>query len=104
VRNVAAGKEPSGASGELWIDGLRRFIASGYTYQYRFRKKSRRNQKASAITIVFDNMRHLFCSVNLYHTMATIFRKSFIIRSGSMSVWSITLRLSRFILENMTHI
>jgi hypothetical protein len=72
VPNVAAGKEPSTSSGELWIDGLRRFIASGYTYQYLFRKKSRRNQKAYAITIVLDSVRRLFSHVNDYHTLSTI--------------------------------
>jgi hypothetical protein len=71
VPNLAAGKEPSSSSGELWIDGLRRFIASGYTYPYLFRKKSRRNQKAYAITILFDSACRLFSSFNAYHTIST---------------------------------
>jgi hypothetical protein len=72
VPNLAAGKEPSSSSGELWIDGLRRFIASGYTYQYLFRKKSGRNQKAYAITILIDNVRRLFSPFNTYHTLSHI--------------------------------
>jgi Mg-chelatase subunit ChlD len=71
VPNMAVGKEPSSSSGELWIDGLRRFIASGYNYQYIFRKKSRRNQKAYAITIVVDSVQRLFSVFNAYHTLST---------------------------------
>jgi hypothetical protein len=72
VPNLASGKEPSSSSGELWIEGLRRFIASGYTYQNLFRKRCRRNQKAYAITIVIDSVRRLFTLFNAYHAMTTI--------------------------------
>jgi hypothetical protein len=69
--NVASGKEPSASSGELWIDGLRRFISSGFTYPYLFRKKSRRNQKAYSITIVIDNVCRLFAQFNSAHMIGT---------------------------------
>jgi hypothetical protein len=70
--NRSTEKELSSSSGELWIDGLRRFIASGYTYQNIFLKKSRRNQKAYSITIVIDSVQRLFTPFNVHHTISTI--------------------------------
>jgi hypothetical protein len=55
----------------LWIDGLRRLIASGYTYQYLFRKKSRPKQKAYAVTILVDSVQPLFSSFSAFHTLST---------------------------------
>jgi hypothetical protein len=71
VPNKSTGKEPSQSSGELSIAGLRRFIASGYTYTYIFLKKSRQNQKVYSITIVFDATIRAFSPLNFKHTMAT---------------------------------
>jgi hypothetical protein len=69
---VAYWKEPSASLGEFWIDGFYRFISSGFTYPYLFRKKSRRDHKAYAITIVIDNVSRLFASFNASHTIGTI--------------------------------
>jgi hypothetical protein len=54
IPNLLVVKEPSSFSGQLWIDGLRCFIASGYPYQYIFPKKSLCNQKVYTITIVIN--------------------------------------------------
>ncbi|KAA6400332.1 MAG: hypothetical protein EZS28_004141 [Streblomastix strix] len=70
--NRAAGKEPSPSSGQLWIPGLRRFIASGFTYPNLFLKKSRQNQKAYSITFVIDNTLRIFSAANISHTVSTI--------------------------------
>jgi MoxR-like ATPase len=70
--NVASGKEPSASSGELWIDGLRRFISSGFTYPYIFRKRARRNQKVYSVTIVIDSVQRLFMAMNASHTIPTL--------------------------------
>jgi hypothetical protein len=70
--NRAAGKEPSQSSGELWMPGLRRFIASGFTYLYLFQKKAKNKEKAYIIEIVIDATQRIFSHLNIQHTIETI--------------------------------
>jgi len=72
VLNLSSGKEPSQSSGQLSIQALRRFIASGYTYTYLFLKKSRKNERSYSISIVIDSTMRVFSSVNIVHSTYTI--------------------------------
>jgi hypothetical protein len=69
--NVASGKEPSASSGEISVNGLCRWISSGFTYPYLFLKRSRGNQKSYSITIVIDNVCRLFAPFNSTYMIGT---------------------------------
>ena len=70
--NIASGKIPSTSGGSLSIQGIKKWICSGFTYTYIFEKQGGKNKKRYNLSYVIDLSRSALLLCNYSHCIATI--------------------------------
>ena len=70
--NIASGKVPSTSGGSLSIQGIKKWICSGFTYTYIFEKQGGKNKKKYNLSYVIDLSRSALLLCNYSHCIATI--------------------------------
>ena len=70
--NIALGKIPCTSGGSLSIQGIKKWICSGFTYTYIFEKQGGKSKKKYNLSFVIDLSKSVFLLCNYSHTIATI--------------------------------
>ena len=70
--NIASGKIPSTSGGSLSIQGIKKWICSGFTYTYIFEKQGGKNKKKYNLSYVIDLSRSSLLLCNYSHCIVTI--------------------------------
>ena len=70
--NIASGKIPCTSGGSLSIQGIKKWICSGFTYTYIFEKQGGKNKKKYNLSYVIDLSKSAFLLCNYSHCIATI--------------------------------
>ena len=70
--NIASGKIPCTSGGSLSIQGIKKWICSGFTYTYIFEKQGGKNKKKYNLSYVIDLSKSSLLLCNYSHCIATI--------------------------------
>ena len=70
--NIASGKIPCTSGGSLSIQGIKKWICSGFTYTYIFEKQGGKNKKKYNLSYVIDLSQSSLLLCNYSHCIATI--------------------------------
>ena len=70
--NIASGKIPCTSGGSLSIQGIKKWICSGFTYTYIFEKQGGKNKKKYNLSFVIDLSQSILLLCNYSHSIATI--------------------------------
>ena len=70
--NIPTGKIPSTSGGSLSIQGIKKWICSGFTYSYIFEKQGGKNKKKYNLSYVLDLSKSILLKFNYSHCIATI--------------------------------
>ena len=70
--NIATGKIPCTSGGSLSIQGIKKWICSGFTYTYIFEKQGGKNKKKYNLSYVIDLSKSSLLLFNYSHCIATI--------------------------------
>ena len=70
--NIASGKIPCTSGGSLSIQGIKRWICSGFTYTYIFEKEGKKKKKKYNLSFVIDLSQSVLLLCNYSHSIATI--------------------------------
>ena len=70
--NISTGKIPCTSGGSLSIQGIKKWICSGFTYTYIFEKQGGKNKKKYNLSYVFDLSKSSLLLFNYSHCIATI--------------------------------
>ena len=70
--NITSGKIPCMSGGSLSIQGIKKWICSGFTYTYIFEKQGGKSKKKYNLSFVIDLSKSVFLLCNYSHTIATI--------------------------------
>ena len=70
--NIISGKIPCTSGGSLSIQGIKKWICSGFTYTYIFEKQGAKNKKKYILSFVIDLSQSALLLCNYSHTIVTI--------------------------------
>ena len=70
--NAISGKIPCSSGGSLSIQGIKKWICSGFTYSYIFEKQGGKNKKKYNFSFIIDLSRSALLLCNYSHSIATI--------------------------------
>ena len=70
--NIASGKLPCSSGGSLSIQGIKKWICSGFTYTYIFEKRGSKNKKKYNLSYIIDLSKSVLLLCNYSHCIATI--------------------------------
>ena len=70
--NIASGKIPCTSGGSLSIQGIKKWICSGFTYTYIFEKQGGKSKKKYYLSYVIDLSKSALLLCNYSHCIATI--------------------------------
>ena len=70
--NTPSGKIPCTSGGSLSIQGIKKWICSGFTYTYIFEKQGGKNKKKYNLSYVLDLSKSVLLKFNYSHCIATI--------------------------------
>ena len=70
--NIASGKIPCTSGGSLSIQGIKKWICSGFTYTYIFEKQGGKSKKKYNLSFVIDLSQSVLLLCNYSHSLSTI--------------------------------
>ena len=70
--NIASGKIPCTSGGSLSIQGIKKWICSGFTYTYIFEKQGGKNKKKYNLSFIIDLSQSVLLLCNYSHAIVTI--------------------------------